>query len=64
LFAELAKIQKKYPFIGDLRGDGLMIGMEIVNPANKEPDTKVIGNLMERTKELGLLMGKVNFRGF
>ncbi len=36
-----------------------MIGMEIVNPKNKDPDAKVIGNLMERTKELGLLMGKV-----
>jgi len=40
-----------------------MIGMEIVNPTTKEPDTKVIGNLMERTKELGLLMGKGGLYG-
>lgn len=40
-----------------------MIGMEIVNPKNKEPDAKVINNLMERTKDLGLLMGKGGMYG-
>ena len=47
MFAELAKIQKKYPFIGDLRGDGLIIGMEIANSKNKESDKKIIGRLAD-----------------
>ncbi|WP_102274876.1 aspartate aminotransferase family protein [Cytobacillus massiliigabonensis] len=38
IFEKLAELQKKYPFIGDIRGKGLMIGLEFVeNQANKTP---------------------------
>lgn len=38
LLAELRKLQEKYEFIGDVRGAGLMIGLDLVKDrASKEP---------------------------
>jgi diaminobutyrate-2-oxoglutarate transaminase len=37
LKGQLAELQKRYPVIGNIRGLGLMIGMEIVKP-NEAPD--------------------------
>lgn len=43
LMMGLRKLQKKYPFIGDVRGRGLMIGVEItVNGAADKPLTSAI----------------------
>ncbi|MFT5884143.1 MAG: ethanolamine-phosphate phospho-lyase [Arcticibacterium sp.] len=34
-------LQKKYDHIGDVRGSGLFLGVEIVKPSDQKPDTKL-----------------------
>lgn len=53
----LKELQKKYRAIGDVRGKGLMIGVEIVGD-NKMPDPDTLLKVFETTKERGLLVGK------
>jgi diaminobutyrate-2-oxoglutarate transaminase len=36
LRSRLAEIKNRHPFIGDVRGRGLMIGLEVVNPAARD----------------------------
>lgn len=53
--AFLLRMQTQYPCIGDIRGRGLMIGMEIVKDQNsKEPDEELGNALGDRMLELGL----------
>ncbi|MCB0033470.1 MAG: aspartate aminotransferase family protein [Anaerolineales bacterium] len=55
----LDKLYEKYPVIGDVRGKGLMQGIEMVTDReSKEPATKAINHLFEETKAMGLLIGK------
>lgn len=55
----LDELQKKYPLIGDVRGKGLMIGLELVKDRQtKEPAPEATTQLLERTREHGLLVGK------
>jgi len=49
--------------IGDVRGKGLMIGVELVRPGTKEPDAPVTAEVMERARENGLLIGKGGLLG-
>ena len=53
----LNALREKYPVIGDVRGMGLMQGMELVG-AGKGPDVEGTKRLMELTKNHGLLLGK------
>ena len=62
LFSGLQDLQKKYPAIGDVRGKGLMIGVEFVGEA-KAPDAGLVGRLFEETKKEGLLIGKGGIYG-
>jgi len=58
LRAALLELQKRHAWIGDVRGMGLMQGMELVkDPKTKEPDAKRTSHLMEATREEGLLVG-------
>ena len=58
------ELQKKYPLIGDVRGEGLMLGVEMVkNPETLEPATEQLLKVFERTKDLGLLVGKGGLYG-
>src|SRR2546426_1730786 len=50
-------LKEKYPIIGDVRGMGLMQGMELVGE-KKKPDSEGTKRLMELTKTKGLLVGK------
>jgi 4-aminobutyrate aminotransferase-like enzyme len=60
----LFELQKKYPIIGEVRGMGLLQGLELVrDPKTKEPATKEIAALMERTRENGILVGKGGLYG-
>ena len=60
----LERLQEKYPVIGDVRGMGLMQGLELVKDRqSKEPSTEATRQLFEATKELGLLIGKGGLYG-
>jgi 4-aminobutyrate aminotransferase len=58
----LLELKDKYPLIGDVRGKGLMIGLELVKE-KKEPATNEILQLFENTKKRGLLIGKGGLYG-
>mmetsp|Transcript_39344 Transcript_39344/g.60142 ORF Transcript_39344/g.60142 Transcript_39344/m.60142 type:complete len:144 (+) Transcript_39344:880-1311(+) len=55
----LHDLKERHEAIGDVRGAGLMIGIEVVTDKfTKTPDQKMFEAVFERTKEYGLLMGK------
>ncbi len=64
LFAGLRDLQKKHPLIGEVRGKGLMCGVDLVTDrAAKTPATAQCAAVFERCKDLGLLIGKGGFFG-
>jgi 4-aminobutyrate aminotransferase len=55
----LDKLWEKYPLIGEVRGKGLMQGIEVVlDRQTKEPAPKAVNQIFEATRERGLLIGK------
>ena len=61
---KLEALQEKYPLIGDVRGFGLMQGLELVKDRKtKEPAPEATAQLLERTRENGLLVGKGGLYG-
>ncbi|MFN0011086.1 MAG: aspartate aminotransferase family protein [Phycisphaerales bacterium] len=64
LFAGLRELQKKHALIGDVRGKGLMCGVELVTDrGTKAPATAQCAAVFERCKDLGLIIGKGGFFG-
>jgi alanine-glyoxylate transaminase/(R)-3-amino-2-methylpropionate-pyruvate transaminase len=64
ILAGLARLAEKYPIIGDVRGKGLMLGIELVKDrTTKEPATAECAQVVEIAKDLGLLLGKGGLRG-
>lgn len=55
---KLEEFQAEFPFIGEVRGMGLMQAMEIVEPNTKNPDKARALAIMDTAKENGLLLGK------
>ena len=55
LMAKLEKLQQDFPEIADVRGKGLMLGMEIVDD-NFQADGDRAGKLLEACEERNLLM--------
>ena len=61
---KLNELQEKYTVIGDVRGMGLMQGLELVKDCkSKEPAPEALAQLLERTRENGLLIGKGGLYG-
>ena len=55
----LNKLKDKYAVIGDVRGKGLMLGIEFVKDrVTKEPNGPACAQAVENARELGLLIGK------
>ena len=55
----LEDLQSRHTIIGDVRGRGLMLGMELVTDRDaKTPATAETAKVHERAKDLGLLIGK------
>ncbi|HEY6104390.1 MAG TPA: aminotransferase class III-fold pyridoxal phosphate-dependent enzyme, partial [Anaeromyxobacteraceae bacterium] len=60
----LESLRERFPGIGDVRGMGLMQGIELVKDrATKEPDPLGTNRLMEATRKRGLLIGKGGLYG-
>ena len=55
----LNKLRDKHNLIGDVRGKGLMLGIELVKDrTSKEPAKEECTQVLETSKEMGLLLGK------
>ena len=60
----LEEMQTRHPWMGDVRGMGLMQAIEIVkDPLSKEPDLERTKKLMEVSREEGLLIGLGGLHG-
>jgi len=60
----LEKMQEQYSIIGDVRGRGLMQGLELVKDrTTKEPAPEATKHLFEATRKLGLIIGKGGLYG-
>ncbi|CAG9561468.1 unnamed protein product [Danaus chrysippus] len=56
---QLMQLQKQHAVIGDVRGKGLMLGIELVEPGTKKPlDKNNVSDIMECIKDLGVLIGR------
>jgi alanine-glyoxylate transaminase/(R)-3-amino-2-methylpropionate-pyruvate transaminase len=59
MFEILNGLKVKHDLIGDVRGQGLMIGVELVRDREtKEPAVEETGRVFEQTKEMGIVMGR------
>jgi alanine-glyoxylate transaminase / (R)-3-amino-2-methylpropionate-pyruvate transaminase len=59
ILAGLNKLKEKHKIIGDVRGKGLMLGIEMVKDrATKVPASAECAQVVETAKDLGLLLGK------
>jgi 4-aminobutyrate aminotransferase-like enzyme len=57
LRGQLVELQRRRPEIGEVRGRGLMIGVELCDGANN-PDAALTDAVLERMKDAGFLLGK------
>jgi alanine-glyoxylate transaminase / (R)-3-amino-2-methylpropionate-pyruvate transaminase len=64
LKAGLAQLQRSHALIGDVRGMGLMLGVELVRDrGTKEPAKSAALDVLESAREHGLLIGKGGLDG-
>jgi 4-aminobutyrate aminotransferase len=59
----LRHVGDENPVIGDVRGKGLMIGIELVEPGGDEPSARAAVRMMAETRKRGLLIGKGGLNG-
>jgi 4-aminobutyrate aminotransferase len=60
----LDQLKDKYPVIGDVRGLGLMQGLELVKDREaKEPAPQAVARVLEETRRRGVLIGKGGLYG-
>jgi alanine-glyoxylate transaminase/(R)-3-amino-2-methylpropionate-pyruvate transaminase len=60
----LREVQERQPLVGEVRGMGLMLGVELVRDRDtREPATAETAEVVERCKERGLLLGKGGLYG-
>jgi 4-aminobutyrate aminotransferase-like enzyme len=60
----LLDLQKRQPCLGDVRGKGLVIGLEIVDPGDQiSPSPQLTKQIIRNASERGLILGKVGLFG-
>ncbi|GAB3184898.1 4-aminobutyrate aminotransferase [Micromonospora palomenae] len=62
LIQGLRSVAATHPVVGDVRGKGLMLALELVGPAG-EPHPAAATALLEETRRRGLLVGKGGLHG-
>jgi 4-aminobutyrate aminotransferase len=62
LLGGLRDVADHHPVVGDVRGKGLMIGVELVEPGG-DPNPGAAAAILEGTRERGLLIGKGGLHG-
>ncbi|HNG96403.1 MAG TPA: aminotransferase class III-fold pyridoxal phosphate-dependent enzyme, partial [Acidobacteriota bacterium] len=61
---KLDGLKEKYAIIGDVRGMGLMLGLELVKDrTTKEPNPQGLAEVFEETKKRNVLIGKGGLYG-
>lgn len=60
---DLDRLATEVPEIGEVRGKGLMLGVELVEAGSKIPNTAMAGRVLEAAKDEGLLIGKGGLYG-
>ncbi|PIA55074.1 hypothetical protein AQUCO_00800071v1 [Aquilegia coerulea] len=64
LIHRLKSLQQRYEIIGDVRGRGLMVGIELVTDRKEKTPAKAETSvLFEKLRELGVLVGKGGLHG-
>ncbi len=64
MLERLRAVAEANPFLGDVRGRGLVMGLEFVrNKRTKEPAPELIHPLIDRCAQKGLLVGSVGMYG-
>jgi 4-aminobutyrate aminotransferase len=63
LLAGLAPLVERHPAVGEIRGRGLMIGLELVAADGFTPDADAANRVLEATKARRLLIGKGGLYG-
>lgn len=60
---KLSDIQKRYPVIGDIRQEGLHVGIEFVeDPHTKVPDLRLAQTVKHIALAMGLIVGEAGYR--
>jgi 4-aminobutyrate aminotransferase len=63
LLQGLRRLEERFDVVGDVRGKGLMIGVELVEPGTGAPAPKYAGSVLEEARARGLLIGKGGLYG-
>jgi 4-aminobutyrate aminotransferase len=63
LRAGLAALAARHPAVGDVRGKGVMLAVELVSPGGKTPDPAAAARVQEAARQGGLLVGKGGLYG-
>jgi len=64
IFAGLERLKAKHNIIGDVRGKGLLVGIELVKDRDtKEAATNECAHVLENCRDMGLLLGKGGLYG-
>lgn len=58
LLTSLSALQPAHPRMGDVRGQGLFVGVDWVHPGTTDPDVSGAAEMVESLKAKGMLLGK------